>query len=251
MPLFNEKAPEAQEQKERKEDEADHPEAAIIVTPTSTTTPPAPAQISDKQRKFAALGCFLGVLCLSPDALIVRLLDEETSIWSAIMFRNLFSSGTILLLLLLKHGPHGTMEIFQNTGWYGLLLGLFFALTMLSWMGGMYFTAAATAQVLFSSNPIFAAILGYFILQNRITIKLLITICSASVGIVVVFIGSLTEHNVTADENDGLTSDFGANSTNSTNSNSSFPALLTDLATSDFSSGSLSKPVLGKKYMNI
>lgn len=67
----------------------------------------------------------------------------------------------------------------------GVFLGAHFTI----WIQSLYYTSVASASMLVSSSPIFLALLGYFLLRERVRYMTIIAILIAVTGMVIVGIG--------------------------------------------------------------
>lgn len=106
----------------------------------------------------------LGVIILSPDGLMIRLagLDDFTLIF----YRGLLPAITITLLLLFYY-RNAFLGILLATGWAGLLNGLLYATTSVSFVYSIQQTSVANTLVIVSSAPIFAAVLSLVFLHEN------------------------------------------------------------------------------------
>ncbi len=115
----------------------------------------------------------LGVIILSPDALLIRLLNADT--WTVVFWRGLvFSIGITLLMMLMYRGK--TVQQFINIGKPGLLIGLIFGLSSLCFTVSIQNTSIANTLVIISTSPIFAALFSWYYLGEKIHKRTLIAI---------------------------------------------------------------------------
>lgn len=107
----------------------------------------------------------LGVIILSPDALIIRLLNAET--WTVVLWRGTaFSIGIALIMLMIYRG--NTLRQFINIGKPGLLIGLFFACSNLCFITAIQNTSIANTLVIIGTSPMFAALFTWMFLGEKI-----------------------------------------------------------------------------------
>lgn len=114
-----------------------------------------------------ARGLFLaivGVLILSPDSLLVRLIEADQ--WSLLFWRGLMTCVTLSLYLLTIHGV-GTLKRFQAFGLTGLVIAALFALNTTLFVVSIRHTSVANTLVLVSVAPLFAAIFSSLFLAEH------------------------------------------------------------------------------------
>jgi len=114
----------------------------------------------------------LGVIILSPDALLIRLLNTET--WTVVFWRGLaFSIGTSILMLMIYRGS--TFQQFKKIGRPGLLIGLIFGFSSIFFTMAIQNTSIANSLVIISTSPAFAALFSWIFLRERIHLRTWIT----------------------------------------------------------------------------
>jgi len=129
------------------------------------------------------------VLILSPDALLVKLM--QTDAWTMLFWRSLISGGSILLGLTLIYRQK-IVWIFRKSGRLGLCSGVITAWGALLFIGSLYHTTAANTLVILAATPLFAALIGRVTGQERISRLTLWTACSVFAGIALLFIESFS-----------------------------------------------------------
>jgi drug/metabolite transporter (DMT)-like permease len=122
-----------------------------------------------------------GVLAISPDTLLVRLLNLEK--WSLLFYRGIILAVCLSLLTLLLNGKK-TPEQFRKIGLPGLLIALLFTGSTICFVSSLYYTSVANTLIIVSASSMFAALYSRFLLQEQIPLRTLITM--------VVVIGSIS-----------------------------------------------------------
>lgn len=129
----------------------------------------------------------LGVIILSPDALLIRLLNTDT--WTVIFWRGLvFSIGTTLLMMLMYRGK--TFLQFKKIGKPGLLIGFIFGFSSLCFTASVQNTSIGNTLVIISTSPIFAALFSWYYLGERVHKRTMIAIVIVMLAIVVIMSNS-------------------------------------------------------------
>lgn len=114
----------------------------------------------------------LGVLILSPDALLIRLLNADT--WTVVFWRGLaFSIGTTLIMLLIYR--QDTIKQFIKIGKPGLMIGIIFGFSTLLFTTAIQNTSIANTLVIVSTSPAFAALFSWIFLKEKIQLRTLVT----------------------------------------------------------------------------
>ena len=121
-----------------------------------------------KSRTKGYLLGVLGVLILSPDTLLIRLVD--TSPWTFLTWRGgLMTIGMILVLGLSYRSK--LLEKINAIGWLGLLIALIFAINTTFFQLSVQTTNVANTLVIIATAPLFAAILSVIFLKESIPIS--------------------------------------------------------------------------------
>lgn len=114
----------------------------------------------------------LGVLILSPDALLIRLADSNT--WTILFWRGLLFALGITLVIFLTYRST-TLRQFFKIGKAGILLGIIFGLSTTFFVAGIQYTSISNALVIISTSPVFAALLSWAFLKEKTQFRTWIT----------------------------------------------------------------------------
>jgi len=106
----------------------------------------------------------VGILILSPDSLLIRLIEADQ--WALLFWRGLMTFVALTLYLLFTHGRE-TLKRFQAFGLLGLVIACLFALNTTLFVVSIRHTAVANTLVLLSIAPLFAAVLSSFFLAEH------------------------------------------------------------------------------------
>ena len=124
--------------------------------------------IDQKQHLKGILITTLGVIILSPDALLIRLLYADT--WTVVFWRGfVFSIGTILLMLLMY--KKNTLQQFKKIGKPGLLIGVIFGFSSLFFTAAIQNTSISNTLVIIGTSPMFAALFSWIFLGEKIRLR--------------------------------------------------------------------------------
>lgn len=113
-----------------------------------------------------------GVLAISPDTLLVRLLEIEK--WSLLFYRGIIMAVCLALLTAAFHGKK-TPEQFRRIGLPGILITLLFSGSTICFVTSLYYTSVANTLIILSASSMFAALYSRLFLQERVPIRTLVT----------------------------------------------------------------------------
>jgi len=120
-------------------------------------------------RAFGTAISLLGVLWLSPDTLLVRLVSEGgATIWAIHFWRMLyFFSFTLVAYAVTRRGTR-LDNAFQAAGRVGILAGVMWGGSSTCFTASLSQTKVANALVILSSTPLWTALLSWVVLKERI-----------------------------------------------------------------------------------
>ncbi len=124
-----------------------------------------------------------GVLVISPDGLLTRLI--HTDHWTMIFWRALFLSFGMWLLLNFIH-PNRVWSQYKSLKGPGLLMAACYSLGTISFVFAITHTSVANTLIILSTTPLFASIIGRFVLHEKIESRTLVAIALAITGISVI-----------------------------------------------------------------
>ncbi len=126
-----------------------------------------------------------GVLILTPDALLLRLIDADP--WTILVWRGLGFFVVIGLISLARYGGD-LPRVVRATGLIGLLITALHAMGQLLFVFSIHHTTAANTLVIIAAAPLAAALLARLILAERTARRTL------AAGIVALLAVALTVH---------------------------------------------------------
>ncbi|GGF71091.1 membrane protein [Terasakiella brassicae] len=130
----------------------------------------------------------LGALSLTPDGLLVRLVDAHD--WTIVFWRGLIIACCLFLYQIFFRRRAGLKALWPAhlKEWLCIILAgfgtLFFVLSITH-------TTVANALVILSTMSLFAALLSLIFLKERIALRTIIAMGCAIIGIIIVFIDNL------------------------------------------------------------
>ena len=141
------------------------------------------------EKTAGTLAAVAAVLVLSPDALLISSIRADA--WTLVFWRGLLTAITLSVALVTVHG-RGAFSEGVKIGLPGILVGLFFGASTVSFVMSVRLTTAANTLVIVASMPLFAAILTKVFLGERVPVHTWMAVATGFGGIAVVFAGSMT-----------------------------------------------------------
>ncbi|GLQ06051.1 DMT family transporter [Sneathiella chinensis] len=145
---------------------------------------------------YGTLVTAFGVLVLTPDALLVRLIDADT--WTLLFWRGLLFATGILGFYGLRYRL-AVFGILRAMGWRGLQASLFFACSTICFVTALTNTTVANTLVIIATAPLFSAIISWLFLKERISRNTWIAILVSCGGIAIIFMDSIGGGNLLGD----------------------------------------------------
>ena len=130
-----------------------------------------------------------GVLVLSPDAMIIRLMSVDPM--TVIFWRGLGIFVVLGILSLIRHRGR-VVAYARRCGWTGLLISLCLAVCQLAFVGGVATTNPAHVLVMVAATPLCAAIASRLLLGERIAPSTAIAIAAGLCGVAIMLSSHLT-----------------------------------------------------------
>lgn len=129
----------------------------------------------------------LGVLCIVPDSLFVKLIVADPMVTA--FWRGLTSGVLILLGLLMLQGTRGFRAVLTS-GWPGWLYIVLIGSTVPAFVLAVTHTSVANVVFIFASMPIFAALFGWLFMGEIISRRMVYTMMAVIVGLAIIAYGS-------------------------------------------------------------
>ena len=129
-----------------------------------------------------------GVLVLTPDSLLVRLVAADQ--WTLLFWREVLMALGLVALLVVFYGRE-TPARFRAVGRPGLWISLTFAGSSISFILALTHTSVANTLVIISTAPLFAAILARLVLKEDVARRTWVAILLALGGIAILVSGDL------------------------------------------------------------
>ena len=133
---------------------------------------------------------FIGAICLSFGGLIVKSF-EGANLWQILFWRQFFFSITVALYLLFTYKKN-FFKSFYNSGIPGFIGGLILGIGFAAYIFSMYTTTVANTNFIITTETIFLAAFGYFLLKEKINLITFISIILGMSGVLIILGSSLS-----------------------------------------------------------
>ena len=131
----------------------------------------------------------LGVLSLTPSALLILLIsDSGVEDWTILFFQNLFAGSVFLLYTIAVAGSiEDFFTKFINIGPLGLLASILLATEDIAFILAVLYANVANVYIILVCNPLVAAVLSNIFMGETLPWRTIITIavCATAIGVAV------------------------------------------------------------------
>lgn len=149
------------------------------------------------EQQLTGVGIALtGVLVLSPDALLIRLIDTDRA---TLLFWRLLLQGLTLWAFLALFYRTTLPGVVRAMGPIGIPAAFVFGLTAVLFVLSITLTNAANTLFMMATAPLWAALISWLFLGERVTLRTWVAIFSALVGIVIIFSGGIGDGTLIGD----------------------------------------------------
>jgi DME family drug/metabolite transporter len=135
----------------------------------------------DARYPLGVLMVLLGSLCFSSGGLILRGFSTSDG-WQILFYRSLPYCLTVLAFVAARNQGR-VIEPLRRVGWHGPLLGLAIAGSSAFYIFAVQRTTVANVLFTFSSAPLLAALLGRWLLGERVTATTWLAMAAAGAGV--------------------------------------------------------------------
>lgn len=137
-----------------------------------------------------------GVLAISPDTLLVRLLAIDR--WALLSCRGLMI-GVGLTLLTWLYYRKKTPQQFRGIGRNGIFIAFLFSISTVCFVSALYFTTVANTLIIVSASSMFAALFSRLFLREHIFPRTYVTMIAVTLAIAYIVSDSVGEGHLAGD----------------------------------------------------
>jgi len=141
------------------------------------------------EQQLLGIGLALtGVLVLSPDALLIRLVDADRA---TLLFWRVLLQGATLWAFLAVYYRSSLPGVVRAMGRTGIAATLVFALSTILFVTSITLTNAADTLFMMATAPLWAALISWLFLSERVALRTWLAIAAALGGIIIIFAGGI------------------------------------------------------------
>ena len=155
-----------------------------------------PVSGPDRDRIVGRLWVLSAGLCMSLGEPDDRPADESTA-WQFLFYRSLGAALALLLYFLVVRRP--VLAAIRGTGAAGLVGGLCLAVGFTGFVWGVMTSTVANALFLISASPLFAALLGWLVLRERVSRSMRFAMGGVMAGVAIMIGEGLAEADLFGD----------------------------------------------------
>lgn len=144
---------------------------------------------SDLDRRKGYLITLLGVFWLSPDSLVLRLINTDSI--SIIAYRGGLAVITLTLILLWRDKSNALTKFIAG-GWPMIIIGVTYAINSAAFVYAIEKTSVADVLVILAATPLVAAILGWVFLREVPAKMTMLAIALGGLGVTISAVGGIT-----------------------------------------------------------
>ena len=133
---------------------------------------------------------FIGAICLSFGGTIVKSF-EGANLWQILFWRQFFFSIIVALYLFVTYKKN-FFKSFYISGLPGFIGGLFLGIGFVAYVFSMYTTTVANTNFIITTETIFLAVFGYFLLKEKINLITFVSIILGMSGVLIILGSSLS-----------------------------------------------------------
>jgi drug/metabolite transporter (DMT)-like permease len=135
------------------------------------------------------LCCLCGILVISPDSLLVRLVSSLPDM-EVIFYKYLFLASVLLVGMVASQGK-GAIDTLLNLGWIGWITGVIWGISNFFLNYAFQHADVASVLVINAANPVFCTIASYLLIKEPMKIRTIVATVACFISILIIFSGSL------------------------------------------------------------
>lgn len=123
--------------------------------------------------------------------MIARFLSVTDS-WQIVFWRSAFAAAFLLVFMLLRDGPRGTLALLRQIGPAGLGVALCFTIASTSFVVALAHTTVANILLIQAASPLIAALMTWLLFGERVSASTWLAICAVIAGVAIMVSGSVS-----------------------------------------------------------
>lgn len=145
--------------------------------------------MQDQTYRRGVLYVVLAGIFLSTGGLFIRFI-EDASPWTVLFYRSLTFTVTVVIYLLVRD-RRTFIKRFRSISAADLVISMSLALGFITYVLSLFNTSVANTVLILSTGPVFAALLGWLVLREKVTVVTWLAMLLAISGVVVMVSGGI------------------------------------------------------------
>jgi drug/metabolite transporter (DMT)-like permease len=142
----------------------------------------ASAEPDPRSERLGIVLVFLAALFWSFGGTLERFVNTDDS-WTIVFWRSTWSAAFLFCFMLWRDGARGTAKLFTDMGWPGVAVGTCFAFCSTAFVISLSYTTVANVLLIQAGVPLFAALLAWVLIGERISLATWMAISAVIVGV--------------------------------------------------------------------
>jgi len=138
-----------------------------------------------ERTSFGVAAVLAAAFCTSLSGILVRLVEGADG-WQILFWRSVFCIATFLIYLLWRHGAR-IGDKFLSIGWIGLLCSVTLGSSFITFIFALTSTTVANVAFTVGMAPVFAALLAWIFLRERVALRTIGFIALSLGGVALMF----------------------------------------------------------------
>lgn len=152
-----------------------------------------PVKSAANEERVGVVIVFLAALCWSLGGMFARYI-EAPDIWAVVFWRSVWAALFLAGFMLWRDGARGSVRMVRAMGLAGCVVGFCFAIASTALVVALSHTTVANVLLIQATGPLFAAVMAYFALGERITLPTMLAIAAVLVGMGIVVSDSISQN---------------------------------------------------------
>lgn len=150
--------------------------------------------MQDQSYRRGVLYIVLAGVFLSTGGLFVRFV-EDASPWTVLFYRSLTFTATVFIFMAVRN-PGGLTGKLKAIRVSDLIISASLAFGFITYVLSLFSTTVANTVLILSTGPVFAAILGWLVLRERVSVVTWLAMVMAFAGVAVMVSGGIAADDV-------------------------------------------------------
>jgi drug/metabolite transporter (DMT)-like permease len=111
--------------------------------------------------------------------------------WTIVFWRSAFAAAFLLLFMIWRDGPTGTIRLIKNMRWPSFIVSAGFFTASISFVVALAYTSVANILLIQASVPLLAALMAWIIFKEHVALMTWLAIIAVIIGVAIMVFESL------------------------------------------------------------